>query len=106
MSSRLERAEELLRAGRMREGVRELERQRKALLDAGDVDGLDQLAARAEATPDRRFAGLAYAARQNALQLRRQGRVRAERLDPRLVVVLCALAAALVILWIVAQTRV
>ncbi len=67
----VERAEELLRAGRLREGLRELERSRKALYDAGDVTGLQALAERAEATPDRRFAALAYAARQNAAHLER-----------------------------------
>jgi len=69
----VERAEELLRAGKVREGLQELERIRKALYQAADVAGLRELAERAEATPDPRFGGLAYAARQNVAYFARLG---------------------------------
>ena len=69
----MERAEQLLRAGKVREGLQELERARKALYDAGDLAGLRELAERAEATPDPRFGALAYAARQNVAYFERLG---------------------------------
>jgi hypothetical protein len=67
----MEKAEELLREGKLRAGLRELERARRRLYDDGDVAGLEELAARAEATPDRRFRALAYASRQNVAHLER-----------------------------------
>jgi len=69
----MQKAEERLRAGRLREGLRELERERKRLLHTGDVAGLKELAERAEVTPDKRFAALAYATRQNVAYLERLG---------------------------------
>jgi hypothetical protein len=69
----MERAEELLRAGRVREGLKELERARKTLVERGDLAALRELAERAEATPDPRFGALAYAARQNVAYLERLG---------------------------------
>ena len=55
--------------------MRELERERERLLGVGDVTALRELAARAEATPDPRFAALAYAARQNVAYLERLERL-------------------------------
>jgi hypothetical protein len=68
-----EKAEELLRSGRVGEGLRELERVRRTLLEAGDATALRELAERAEVTPDKRFTALAYAARQNVAYLERLG---------------------------------
>ena len=69
--SGVERAEELLRAGRVGAGLRELERERRRLLAERDAAGLAELADRAEVTPEPKFRALAYAARQNVRQVER-----------------------------------
>jgi hypothetical protein len=81
--------------------VAELERERERLLAAGDLDGLRELAERAEATPDRRFAALAYAARQNVAYLERLERLgeRPPRLTRTRVLLIALGIVAALALW-------
>jgi hypothetical protein len=81
--------------------VAELERERERLLSAGDLDGLRELAERAEATPDRRFAALAYAARQNVAYLERLERLgeRPPRLTRTRVLLIALGIVAALALW-------
>jgi hypothetical protein len=81
--------------------VAELERERERLLAAGDLDGLRELAERAEATPDRRFAALAYAARQNIAYLERLERLgeRPPRLTRTRVLLIALGIVAALALW-------
>jgi len=97
----MERAEELLRAGKLRAGLRELERARRRLYDADDVEGLKELAARAEATPDRRFEALAYATRQNVAYLERLEELgeRRPRMTTRRIVLIAAGIVVGLALW-------
>lgn len=105
----MERAEELLRAGRVREGLQELEHARKALYDSADVAGLRELAERAEATPDPRFAALAYAARQNVAYFERLGELGAAPPPPmttgRMILIGAGIVVGLVVYALIAYLQ-